>query len=211
MSRFAGRLKRLVDSGRLAEVNLTAAALKVMWALSAHADRDGLVCMPQTMIAEKAGVERSTVQLAIQQLIEVDWVWLERPPAGRRPALYRIITDRHISRSTLAEPTVRARYDDEEGWIDSRSRPIPQAATSIPESVDDRHVGLLRAVDDRYVGQLLGESPRARTDTSPSELMTRSEATSHTRSRGASAERERPAGEAAQRETTLALRQQVNA
>lgn len=150
MSRFTGRLKTLVLSGKLARTTLTGAALKVLLVLSAHADRDGLVSMSQRDVADLAGIVRSTVQHAVTELVDADLLWLERAGSGRRPDVYRIITDRHIDAISLG--------------IATRSGPIHLSTTDSGPPVVDSYTGPQEPVVDSYTGPLVGKSPRARTE-----------------------------------------------
>lgn len=156
MSQFAGRLKHLVLSGKLARTHMSRAAFKVLLVLAAHADRNGFVSLSQYAIAEQAGLARSSVQSAIADLLEADLAWLERRGSGRRPDTYCVVTERHIDAESLR--------------IGRRSGPVHVSATESHGLAADLPTGRQDAVADLPTGQLVEESPRARTDTDFSAL-----------------------------------------
>ena len=174
MSGLAGRLGQLVATGKLATLDLSGGAFRVLLVLAHHADRKtGLVSMSQTAIAEGAGIARSNVEVAIKALVAVDLIEVVRPQKGRRPATYLVRTEKHLKPMSIGQPTRRAVFpsdarewhgvdDLQAGQQDGRSRPDPSATKRPAALVADLLAGRQDAVADLLAGHLLRRTPRAR-------------------------------------------------
>ncbi len=186
MSRFTGRVKRLVASGKLAAHDLKGNAYLVLLTLAFHADKEGRVTITQEQLVEETQRARSTIRTALDQLIAADIVWVERRGEGRAATTYRIITDHHLPSRNIPAPTRTAVYDAntngfvvgrelgqqaitpvpvvgrELGQQTPRSWPSSVPTTNSPESVVGRELGQQDPVVGRELGQQVKETRYAR-------------------------------------------------